>query len=191
MPSSPTLAPTAVEPSAPSFDPAPHLAAMRAAAARVLRSADLAEDAVQDALTRLWRQGARPLPEPAVLCRLATLSALSILRSRSRRDRHEHAACGSRHHEPASGPDEEAMRAEWSQQLEAALDSLPRTLREPLVLFCFEGHDYACIASSLGWPIGTVRSRLFRARARLKRLLGREIEIEIEDRPELCAHGRH
>jgi RNA polymerase sigma-70 factor (ECF subfamily) len=164
---------------------------MRAAAARVLRSSDLAEDAVQDALTRLWSHGARPLPEAAVLCRLATLSALAILRSRSRRDRHEHAACGSRHHEPATTPDEEAMRAEWSQQLEAALASLPRTLREPLVLFCFEGHDYACIAGSLGWPIGTVRSRLFRARARLKALLGRETGLEIEDRPELCQHGRH
>jgi RNA polymerase sigma-70 factor (ECF subfamily) len=191
MPVTFPLAPTAEAPSALPFDPSPDLPAMRAAAARVLRSSDLAEDAVQDALTRLWRQGARPLPDGAVLCRLATLSALSILRSRARRERHEHAACGSRHHEPAITPDEEAMRSEWGQQLETALAGLPRSLREPLVLFCFEGHDYACIAASLGWPIGTVRSRLFRARSRLKRLLGRETGLEIEDRPELCAHERH
>jgi RNA polymerase sigma-70 factor (ECF subfamily) len=157
------------------FDPGPYLSAMRAAARRVLRSPDLVEDAVQDALARQWRLHPGPLPDVAVLARLATLSALAILRSQARRERRERSACSSRAHQdccpPDQGPEWIAMELESGHQIQAALASLPLRLREPLVLYALEGHDYACIAETLGWPIGTVRSRIFRARAQLRRLL--------------------
>ncbi|HXX93825.1 MAG TPA: sigma-70 family RNA polymerase sigma factor [Planctomycetota bacterium] len=47
---------------------------------------------------------------------------------------------------------------------------LPEDLRETLVLFYVEGLKYAEIARLLECPIGTVRSRLFEARERLKKL---------------------
>ena len=48
---------------------------------------------------------------------------------------------------------------------------LPEDLRTTLVLFHVDGLSYAAIARAMDCPIGTVRSRLFEARERLKRLL--------------------
>lgn len=50
---------------------------------------------------------------------------------------------------------------------------LPEDLRTTLVLFHVDGMSYADIARSMECPIGTVRSRLFEARERLKRLVSR------------------
>ena len=56
-------------------------------------------------------------------------------------------------------------------QLDRALASLPVELRETVVLRDVEGWDYREIATALDIPIGTVESRIFRARQRLRRLL--------------------
>lgn len=53
-----------------------------------------------------------------------------------------------------------------------ALESLPDTEREALLLYAWEDLSYAHIAEALELPVGTVRSRLNRARARLRELLG-------------------
>jgi RNA polymerase sigma-70 factor (ECF subfamily) len=45
-------------------------------------------------------------------------------------------------------------------------------LREPLELLCWEELSYEEIADVLGLPIGTVRSRISRARARIRELTG-------------------
>jgi len=50
---------------------------------------------------------------------------------------------------------------------------LPEDLRTTLVLFHVDGMSYADIARSMECPVGTVRSRLFEARERLKRLVSR------------------
>jgi RNA polymerase sigma-70 factor (ECF subfamily) len=52
-----------------------------------------------------------------------------------------------------------------------AIDELPDDEREALLLFALEGLPYGDIASSLEIPIGTVRSRINRARVRLRTLL--------------------
>jgi RNA polymerase sigma factor (sigma-70 family) len=54
----------------------------------------------------------------------------------------------------------------------AALESLPEGEREALLLYAWEDLPYADIAEALELPIGTVRSRLSRARGRLRELLG-------------------
>lgn len=51
---------------------------------------------------------------------------------------------------------------------------LPEELRTTLVLFYVEGLKYAEIALAMDCPVGTVRSRLFEARERLKAWLGGE-----------------
>jgi RNA polymerase sigma-70 factor (ECF subfamily) len=58
--------------------------------------------------------------------------------------------------------DERRMR-----ELRAAIGTLPRREQEVLGLVVWSGLDYAAAAAALGVPVGTVRSRLFRARARL------------------------
>ena len=69
-------------------------------------------------------------------------------------------------------PDQAAERAELREQVGAAIERLPERERETLVLREFEELRYREIAELLGIPIGTVMSRLYRAR----RSLAREIE---------------
>lgn len=60
---------------------------------------------------------------------------------------------------------------DWGEQIQAAIDRLPDDFREPLVLFDGEGLSYQEISEILDVPIGTVRSRLNRARKKLQREL--------------------
>ena len=69
-------------------------------------------------------------------------------------------------------PERAAERAELRERVAAAIDRLAEREREALVLREFEGLRYREIAELLGIPIGTVMSRLYRAR----RSLAREIE---------------
>lgn len=61
-----------------------------------------------------------------------------------------------------------------SQRLADALDALPPDHRAAVLLVDGEGFDYASAADALGIPEGTVRSRLSRARARLRAALGED-----------------
>ncbi|HYI92378.1 MAG TPA: RNA polymerase sigma factor [Bryobacteraceae bacterium] len=75
----------------------------------------------------------------------------------------------------SSVPDEGAERALSRELLlsdvRAAVDSLPVPWREIIVMRDIEDFSYAQIAAALGCPIGTVMSRLARARAALRRIL--------------------
>ncbi len=65
-------------------------------------------------------------------------------------------------------------RAERARLVHSGLQSLPLDLRLPLVLCDLQGLPYEAIASELGIPLGTVKSRINRARLELaKRLVGR------------------
>jgi|SRR5260221_7811907 len=55
-----------------------------------------------------------------------------------------------------------------------AIEALPDDEREALLLFAWEELPYQSVAEALGLPIGTVRSRLNRARARLRELIERK-----------------
>jgi RNA polymerase sigma-70 factor (ECF subfamily) len=75
----------------------------------------------------------------------------------------------------------EAVERLAARELETALDRLPREQREALLLCDLWGFQYAEISEIVGSPIGTVRSRIARARGRLSALLGRAAG-ESEDR---------
>ncbi len=73
--------------------------------------------------------------------------------------------------EPADrqvGPEGLALRQEQIEQVRAALAQLPCQAREILVLRELEGCSYETIGEILELPVGTVRSRLFRARLQLR-----------------------
>ena len=61
-------------------------------------------------------------------------------------------------------PDAVLMGMELERTVNSAIDSLPEELRAALTLREFEGLSYEEIAEILSCPIGTVRSRIFRAR---------------------------
>lgn len=58
---------------------------------------------------------------------------------------------------------------DWTEQIQEAIERLPEDFREPLVLFDGEGLSYQEIADLMDLPIGTVRSRLNRARKKLQK----------------------
>jgi RNA polymerase sigma-70 factor (ECF subfamily) len=66
------------------------------------------------------------------------------------------------------GPDEDPQREEMAVILRKALDQLSEAHRTILILREFDGMSYNDIAEVLGCSKGTVESRLFRARSRLR-----------------------
>jgi RNA polymerase sigma-70 factor (ECF subfamily) len=79
-----------------------------------------------------------------------------------------------------STPESMAASREIAETVNAAIEDLPEELRTAIVLREIEGMSYEDIAQSMGCPIGTVRSRIFRAReavaARLRPLLGNDAD---------------
>lgn len=71
--------------------------------------------------------------------------------------------------EPADMP---AIRREWGGTLWASVAELPESQRDAIVLRYSEQLSYEEIAEVMSCPVGTVRSRLFQARAALERKLG-------------------
>ena len=73
--------------------------------------------------------------------------------------------------DPAPGPSAAAMSAEVQRQIAAALDGLDEASRAVVVLRDVQGLPYEDIAQILRCRVGTVKSRLNRARLRLRALL--------------------
>lgn len=69
------------------------------------------------------------------------------------------------------GPEREAVMSEARSIVEDALMRLPLSLRAPLVLYEVEGLEYSEISRVLRLPVGTVKSRIFRARVKLAEIL--------------------
>ncbi len=91
-------------------------------------------------------------------------------------------------------PEEAAQEAELTHLLQMAITSLPPDQRIVLVLSDVEGMDYAAIAETVGIPVGTVKSRLARARSRLRDFLQARGELlpqkyRLEDREQACGES--
>jgi RNA polymerase sigma factor (sigma-70 family) len=141
-------------------------------ALRVLRDAALAEDAVQEAFLVVWRQAA--IYDPARgkaatwIVTLVHRRAVDLVRRQHRFNALplELAAVAP----PAAvSADEEAVAARL--ELEAALRSLSSAEREVLDLAYWGGLTQSEIAAALEIPIGTVKSRTFKALANLRAAL--------------------
>ncbi|MEX2176861.1 MAG: sigma-70 family RNA polymerase sigma factor [Pirellulaceae bacterium] len=82
---------------------------------------------------------------------------------------------GSEPHDDAEPAEDRLLRQERAAQVQQALARLPDEFRRVLVLREMDGCDYDTIAQILELPIGTVRSRLHRARLHLKEQLSAAI----------------
>jgi RNA polymerase sigma-70 factor (ECF subfamily) len=75
-------------------------------------------------------------------------------------------------------PESHLLEQEIAKTVQAAIDELPEDLRTAIILRELEGLSYEEIANAMSCPIGTVRSRIFRAReaidARLRPLLSNQ-----------------
>jgi RNA polymerase sigma-70 factor (ECF subfamily) len=107
---------------------------------------------------------------------------LAISRARRRRktaslDRTK-ADCGGEPIDDQPAPDAEILQSERVELVHAALAELSDEYRQILVLREIEGCRYEQIAEILELPVGTVRSRLFRARMELKNRLNLAMQRE-------------
>jgi RNA polymerase sigma-70 factor, ECF subfamily len=143
----------------------------------VLRNAADAEDAAQESLLRAYRRFER-LRDPqrfrGWLVRLTFRIALDRVRSSKRREQRESVWAG-----PLAAPSTEELAAsrEFQGHFNRALDDLPDKLRLVLLLCAMEGHTLEEVASMLGVPLGTVKSRLFVARKKLAEKLRCHVNV--------------
>lgn len=75
-------------------------------------------------------------------------------------------------------PERLLLQQELSKVLYSAIEHLPVAMRQVVILHDMESPSYEEIAQSLGVPVGTVKSRLFHARARLRDALARYLNEE-------------
>jgi RNA polymerase sigma-70 factor (ECF subfamily) len=75
-----------------------------------------------------------------------------------------------------SNPEQAFLDKLLREDIERALDALPEHHRIVVMLADVEGFSYGEVAEALGVPVGTVRSRLARARAALQKLLWRQAQ---------------
>ena len=151
----------------------------------VLRHRQDAEDVAQEAFVKAYRNF-RELRDRARfrawLVRMTWRLAIDRQRADRRREAREHHPDGLRHMSPEAVESpvaqafrppavEEMLAQERAERLWNAIDALPEKLRVVVVLANIEGHDLGEVAELLGLPNGTVKSRLFLARQRLKEQL--------------------
>ena len=150
---------------------------------RMTGDAGRAEDLAQDVFLRVWRKlDSFRLSEPLRpwLMRLARNVCINALKRKRVRTLSLDATAddeGRVWEPPADGPaaPDLAETHELAAILEAAIAGLPHVYRVVVTLRHVEGLAYGEIAQSLGLPLGTVKVRLFRARERLRRMLGPRI----------------
>ena len=133
----------------------------------VLRQRQDAEDVAQEAFARAHRHF-KQLRDPerftSWLVRMVWRLALDRRRGEHRRSLRE-----AEHERVRRSVAADAVAAdERAEMLWNAIDSLPDKLRRVVVLASIEGHDVGAVARLLGIPQGTVKSRLFLARQRIK-----------------------
>ena len=133
-----------------------------------------AEDVVQDAYLRAFRffstlRGTDARPWLLAIVRNAWYGRMGARKTPGERD--DPAAIEQVADEGAD-PESLLMRREATAGVRRAIAALPPDFREVLVLREIEGMSYKEIADVIGAPIGTVMSRLSRARERLVPLLG-------------------
>jgi RNA polymerase sigma-70 factor (ECF subfamily) len=137
----------------------------------VVRNREDAEDVAQEAFAKAYRSFHQLRDRErfrAWLVRMTWRLAIDRIRADRRREARELVALDT----PPGVSAEEAVHADRrSADLWRAIDALPEKFRIVTVLAAIEGHDLAEVAALLDLPVGTVKSRLFLARRRLKEQL--------------------
>lgn len=148
-------------------------------ALRVMGEADSAEDAAQDTFISAFRHLGtyRGGSFKAWLLRIVTNLCYDEIRRRNRRPTTPLEPLNSHEEEiesprwltdPNETPEETAERHELSHVIQLCLNGLPFEFREVVVLVDIQEMDYAEAAMAIGKPVGTVKSRLARARMRMR-----------------------
>jgi RNA polymerase sigma-70 factor (ECF subfamily) len=150
-----------------------HAPTLRAVSRSLLRDGQAADDAVQLTFVRAWRAADRVDPERPLGAWLATICRRACIDVHRRDRRATEAITPTGAVEPPTrAPEGESVETEIAiAAVRRAVDRLPADERDVVRSAYDEGWSYARIARQLGVPVGTVKSRAFRAHRRLARSL--------------------
>jgi RNA polymerase sigma-70 factor (ECF subfamily) len=151
-------------------------------ALRILNDEDQAADAVQDAFLSAFRAltSYRGGSFRAWLLRMVTNACYDELRRKKRRPTtplEPETADGEEVESPYwladmhASPEESLDQAELEHAVQHCLENLPADFRAVVVLADIQGLDYSEVAVAVHKPLGTIKSRLARARSRLRACL--------------------
>jgi RNA polymerase sigma-70 factor (ECF subfamily) len=151
-------------------------------ALRILGDEDLAADATQDSFISAFRNitAYRGGSFKGWLMRTVTNACYDELRRKKRRpsvpleptnDEDEEMESPRWLADPSMSPEQELEAGELEHAIQHCLDALPVDFRAVVVLADLQGLDYAEVAGVARVPLGTIKSRLARARMRLRECL--------------------
>lgn len=147
---------------------------------RILNSREEAEDGLQDVFIQVWRRAAdfdekrgRPFTWLVTLARSRAIDRLRQLGARQR------LATGAAENQPEEVSDAlaDTFRSEQKEIVKRALAQLPQEQRHALTLAYYDGLTQSEIASHLGTPLGTVKTRMRSGMNKLRELLGNELRV--------------
>ena len=141
---------------------------------RYVRDQDEVQDVAQEAFIKAWKALPRFRGDSAFytwLYRIAVNTAKNYLVAQGRRPPGSDIDVADAEQFIGSGglqdigtPDAKLMSDELKANINATIDALPQELKTAVTLREFEGLSYEDIAAVMDCPVGTVRSRIFRAR---------------------------
>jgi RNA polymerase sigma factor (sigma-70 family) len=149
---------------------------------RMIGEPDPAADAAQDAFISAYKnlRSYRGGSFKAWLLRIVTNLCYDELRRRQRRpttplepvdEEGEEVESPSWMVDPGEQPEDTLDREELASAIQRCLDNLPDDFRSVVVLVDLQGMDYTEASGVIGKPLGTIKSRLARARLRLRECL--------------------
>ena len=161
---------------------------VHAIVSRFVRDTDEVADVVQEAFIKAYRALPKFRGESQFytwLYRIAVNTAKNYLVSRSRRppgsdvdiDDAEYYS-GSEYLKDLGTPENQLLRDELESVIVKSIAELPEDLRTAVTLREYEGLSYEEIAEIMECPVGTVRSRIFRARESIDEVVGKLINTE-------------
>lgn len=138
-----------------------------------------AADCLQEAMLKAWKAIKSYRGDCSLsswLYRIAASVCLDFLRKQKRLPETESAdemaeEEGFTPADDSPTPDEAVIRRESADNIRAAIDSLPADMRTVIILYALQGMPYEEIAASMQTSVGTVKSRLNRARQKIAKFL--------------------
>lgn len=148
----------------------------------IVKKKEDAEDVTQETYLRLWRVASELKLEGSLklyILKAARNLALDLIRKNSRRDEIDTVILDAdgefeidiADDSPDSRPDASYLRKVEKETVLQSIEELPSAAREMIVLRDIEGLSYAEIGAMLGIAEGTLKSKLFRARERLRKII--------------------
>ena len=133
---------------------------------------NVAEELVQETMLLVWRKAGQFDPARATPSAWIYTIARNLRIDMLRRERNANAPRFPEPVETACSPEQELDLVESERRVRHALNALPADQAALLRLSYFEDRSHAQIADHLRMPLGTVKSRLRRAAAQLREILG-------------------